>query len=116
MLDIKAYSNLAGMMSQGKNVSAQAALNMSSKALSTYVTTQFIGEMMKNIEVNKLMGGGFAEEMYRSYLVEAIAEQVALKDGFGIERAFQKKLNDVRTPYKKSTKKENDHASIDLSL
>ncbi len=109
MIDIKSYSHLAQSMPKGKGLSSADAMNMSAKALGTYVTNQFVGELMKNMPTNTVMGGGFAEDMYKSYLVQAISEQIGSKDGFGFEKLFHKKLNIAG-------KKEKNHEPIDIVI
>ncbi len=109
MMDVKSYTNLAQTVSKGKGLSAADAMQMSAKTLGTYVTNQFVGELMKNMPTNTVIGGGFAEDMYKSYMVQAISEQIGAKDGFGFEKLFHKKLN-------VAAKKEKNHESIDIVI
>lgn len=57
---------------------------------------QFLSQMLthvfEQIEVDPMFGGGNAEEMYRSLLVEQYGKQIVKAGGLGIADAVQKQL------------------------
>lgn len=54
--------------------------------------TQMLSHLFENVEVDETFGGGNAEEMFRSLLVDQYGKQMARAGGIGIADAVQKQI------------------------
>ncbi|HSK38328.1 MAG TPA: rod-binding protein [Arenibaculum sp.] len=54
--------------------------------------TQMLSHLFENVEVDETFGGGHAEEMFRSLLVDQYGKQMTRAGGIGIADAVQKQI------------------------
>ena len=53
---------------------------------------QMIGQMFEGIETDGPFGGGFGEEMFRSMMTDAMANQMAQAGGIGLADTVQREM------------------------
>jgi Rod binding domain-containing protein len=63
------------------------------KEFETVYIQQMLKEIYKDAPLNPETGGGYAEEMYRQLLVEALAKEIAKKNGMGIANKLVDDIN-----------------------
>ena len=51
-----------------------------------------IGQMFEGVETSAPFGGGHGEEMFKSFMAEAIAKQVVRSGGVGVSASVQKEM------------------------
>lgn len=67
---------------QAKQADAKPGSDVSSEFEALFVS-QFVDEMLKTVEVSQ-SGEGFGGDMWRSFMSEAIAENLVERGGFGL--------------------------------
>jgi Rod binding domain-containing protein len=65
----------------------QSAVNFEASFLSTMFQTMF-----KSVPTSAPFGGGEGEEMWKSFLAEQMAKQVAKRGGIGISRSVEREM------------------------
>ncbi len=58
--------------------------------------TVMLGQMMKDVKVSEPFGGGQGEEMFKSFMNEAMAKQVVKTGGVGIADVVAKEMLKLR--------------------
>ncbi len=66
------------------------------QALESQFLSQLMGFMFNTVEVDSLMGGGFAEETLRSMMVDEYGGILAKSGGIGIADQIQKSLMNMQ--------------------
>jgi flagellar protein FlgJ len=69
-----------------------ADIRQAAEAFEAQFLSQMLTHIFEQIEVDPMFGGGSAEEMYRSLLVEQYGRQIVKAGGLGIADAVQKQL------------------------
>ena len=78
----------------GSNLSASnlEAIDKSSKEFESIFLSQMLGTLFQGIEPDPLFGGGTAENVYHSMLVQQYADTMAQKGDLGIADAVKSEL------------------------
>jgi len=58
----------------------------------TMVLSNLLRPMFEGLETDGMFGGGNGEEMFRSFYIDAVAQQVVRSGGLGIADQVQKQL------------------------
>ena len=53
---------------------------------------QMIGHMFEGVETDGPFGGGFGEEMFRSVMTDAMAQQMTRSGGVGVSAVVQREM------------------------
>lgn len=69
-----------------------AAVRRAAEDFEAQFLSQMLTHVFEQIEVDPMFGGGDAEEMYRSLLVEQYGKQLVKAGGLGIADAVQKQM------------------------
>jgi hypothetical protein len=104
-------SHASQLAKMGKNYSKEQFSKMTNKALSLYLTKQFVGELMKNIDTKNQ---SFSSGTWHDFFVDSISEAIALKDGFGFEGFLKQKNTNINQYLKKEGNTKN--APIDILI
>ena len=64
----------------------------SARDFESMFVSEMTSHMFKGLKTDGMMGGGNAEETYRSLLINAISDKITEKQGLGINDALQKSL------------------------
>ena len=70
----------------------RAAIEDAAKEFEAMFLSQMMEHMMKPIQLPEPFGGGHAEEMFHSLLVDAYAKEVAKAGGIGVAKHITKEL------------------------
>ena len=62
------------------------------KQFEAMMLSQMLEAMFAGVPTDGSFGGGFAEESFRSLLLEAVGSQIAAGDGLGIARHVQSQI------------------------
>ncbi len=85
MTEVSAVSIQAAIVSAGP---ATDSATETAREFEALFLSQSVDEMLRTVPAG-IMGGGHAEEMWRSFLARAIAEEIAGSDGAGIARSVE---------------------------
>jgi peptidoglycan hydrolase FlgJ len=88
----------ASLATQGATATSAAELAKRGKTHQTAVgfeasfLTQMLQTMFSGVETSAPFGGGPGEDMWKSFLSEAMAKQMAKRGGIGVSRAVEKEM------------------------
>lgn len=75
-----------------RTTSQSSDVRETSEKFETLLLNQMYEEMFRNVKVSSLTGGGFAEEMWRSFMLSEYAEHTVQNGSIGIADAVEKLL------------------------
>ena len=75
-----------------KKTNQYAAMDRVAKEYESVFITEMLGHMFKGIGPNNLFGGGHAEEVYRSLLLQEYGKSIAKSGGLGISNALKEEM------------------------
>jgi peptidoglycan hydrolase FlgJ len=88
----------ASLATQGPTATSAAELARRGKTHETAVKfeasflTQMLQTMFQNVSTSPPFGGGPGEDMWKSFLSEAMAKQMAKRGGIGVSKAVEREM------------------------
>lgn len=67
-------------------------IRQAAKQFEAVFVTQMLEPMFESVSTDGMFGGGHAESVYRSFLVQEIGEQIADQGGFGIAESVAREM------------------------
>lgn len=71
---------------------ARSQVRETARKFESQFMAQMIGHMFEGVKTDGPFGGGFGEDMFRSVMVEAIANQMTRAGGIGLSDTIQREM------------------------
>ena len=71
---------------------SRAAIHKTAQKFESQFTSTMMGMMFEGLSTEAPFGGGAGEEAFRSFLMDAFADQISKRGGIGVANAVQREM------------------------